>query len=363
MASITILSVWLSALAVLPGTSSLKDDFSIYWQDKKYTPQRLPAELGEATRAHIDRWGAWGARAGFALHVGPSQRVLMFSSKTQNRAKKAARLAGEALASFDEWVLLRGAGTDAPTSDSDRGGGDPILLFDLVTEDEARDVLAILTHGDERLAAWAGSGAGRTGFVVAERLAAGWVEKGTDNDGWRSDNELVHRLTLCLVQRHFGVQPSWLAQGIAWHAESALLQKIFCSAGGFLGSLEHSDWDKPLRSEFRRRKEQPLELAECADLDGTSSEGGAAYKAWGIASYFAQHRAGQLSSILEDLRLHYDQNRRVTRPDGSWELIPGYTIPIDEQLGIFERHAGEGFLEEVSEFFRKGRSYSPPKGP
>ena len=83
--------------------------------------------------------------------------------------------------------------------------------------------------------------------------------------------------------------------------------------------------------------------------------------AWGVVAFAARHHGDELPAILDDMNRRLREQSLIVHDDGSWERIGGYRLPPGDQGEVLAHRLGDDWSEEVSEFFRKGRSYKPRK--
>ena len=54
-----------------------------------------------------------------------------------------------------------------------------------------------------------------------------------------------------------------------------------------------------------------------------------------------------------------DKDGRITHPDGSWESVPNYEIPAQQQLDALQRTVHPQFLAELARYWLEGASFRP----
>ena len=215
------------------------------------------------------------------------------------------------------------------------------------------------------LAGWAASGERGVGFVLEQPLAAAWPREvpGVEKSEWKPANELTNRLAQALLIQRAGRLPQWLTQGLAWHVELSVRRSIYCFPfrAGFVGKKEHKGWAKPLRALMAERGERPLAMRELTDWPRGTYDDRHAALAWGAGTLLAKYFPDALPGILADFEERTKAGGRITNADGSWEAVPDYEIPADEQLTILDARLEVRFLEELARFARQGRSYVRPR--
>jgi len=339
--------------------ASKDSDVLVTWRGQSFRADGPPPALSATSRALIERWATWAADAEYDMLLDPNERVLLVTDKSKSRARRDAKLVQRTLELFDEQVLaVNKKDGGAPAT-----GREPILLFDLADEHDYAVMLATLAEKHAYLTSWITSAQGTTGFTLQEPVCGAWLQEAEDLEEWRPENELVNRLVRLLLFEHFGRLPYWLDQGIAWYAESELEGGIysFPYRTGFVAATEHTDWDKELKRAFRSRKNDPLRLEEITVWRRGTFHQARAYTAFGVAAYFAEHRPGELRGILASLAEFHEVHGRQSFDDGSWQRLSNYVVPAEDQMEIFQEHAGLDFLEHVTKFLRKGSKYREPR--
>jgi hypothetical protein len=242
----------------------------------------------------------------------------------------------------------------------------PVVLVRVKDPSHYDSLLDQMASSQSYLSGWVSSARGQTGFVSQATQAGAWLEAppGLEiGQVWRSENELVNRLTQLLFYRRFGLQPHWFKISLAWNLEQGVLRSIYSFPGRdeFVGIGEHSGWAPELKSRFKKRKKEPLTFPEFGAWERGKWDMKSAQTSWGLMAFLAQHRPESLAAIAEDLRKYHKDHSIITHPDGRWEIVSGYEVPDDVQAEIVRRHAGEDYLDEASDFFRTGRRYRPSK--
>jgi hypothetical protein len=357
------------------------------WRGKKYEVEALPGDLNESARNTFLGWSAWADANDYRLTLTDDQRLLLVQSSRRKPAEalKAIAKVAEIVDTLlpappreEDSTLHVESGADAPPPPApdptgawqweweDDGG--PLetataVILQLRNEADQRAALAKLRLDFPYLTEWSHSAAEQVGFSLERPLCAAWLESADGQQEWNPEHELSNRTTQLLVLRRFGQLPFWLLQGLAWHVEWELHGEIYCYPyrAEFVWATEHGAWPSVLKQEFDDRKDRPFQIAEVADWRRGVFVNESAAKAFGVVRFLAQHRAPVLPGFLEDLRLHRDREGRQDHGDGSWSRIPGYEVPAADQQRLLEERAGADVRQEISEFFRRGKSYRAPK--
>jgi hypothetical protein len=342
-----------------------------------FHPGKPPAGLSaEATAAlaRIERWKCDREHAATACADG---RVL-YASALDGKARAARVAMIEKLCAASDALLpapARKADPDAPKAEwgtlhePERGA---LLLVEAADSADYAALVDALKLGvaDEpalaHLGAWLEPQRDQPGFVCEETLTAAWqsAPPGIEADTvWRNENELAHRLAHLLLYRRYGELPHWLRTAAAWHFEQLATGTIHCFPGrsGFVAvDGDHDGWQDALANEFKGRKREPLRFDEFgAWRRGSWSDVDAAH-AWGTFEYLATKEPQRLSALCEALRVYRVEHAVTKHADGSWELVPGYAIPIGEQQALFERQLGSDFLARVSAFLADWKGWKDP---
>lgn len=308
-----------------------------------------PQEAGEGP------WERWLAaeEGGYEAKPVADGRVLLVTSRRRG-AGSLARTIERTLAFVDDLVPAKGdAATAVPA------------VFDLEDSDALGRLKAFLGAEYPYLAGWAASGGTGVGFVIEEPLCAAWLHEvpGVKKSEWKPENELTNRLAQALLVQRHGRLPQWLVQGLAWHVELETRRGIYCFPfrAGFVGKREHKGWYDALAASMGERGERPLAMTELTDWPRGTYDDGHAALAWGAGKLIARYFPDALPRILEELEAAYRTGGRVSHPDGSWESVPDYEVPPEEQQAILDAALGTDFLVELGRFARLGRSYVRPR--
>jgi hypothetical protein len=204
----------------------------------------------------------------------------------------------------------------------------------------------------------------RSGFVLGKPLVGVWIEDPPQTEEWNPESELVHRVACELLLRHAALLPAWLQLGLTWHVEERVMRSIYCFPyqTGFVSIYDHTDWHTALIQMFKTRKRSPFELEEAAiwnPRDGFDKT--RAYLVFGVARYLADYAPESIAPLLRDLDAQITEKRKVPTGEHTWDTDPDYQLPVQDQLAAIEKHAGQDFLAQTSQFFTKGKRYRPPR--
>jgi len=305
----------------------------IYWKGRTRRLEDLEASLSpavvEALRQHVARYAEWIDEFSYEVGVSEDGRVLLVTESVPT-LRDRMRLVEKSLVVFDEL---------------------------LAPPDAYKALAARLGELEPVLSDWAASQALKPGFFEGRVPAAGWQRIPRDfdlNDVWRTKNELVNRLARMALQRSYGPQPTWFSVGVAWAVEMEVMGTIYAFPyrSDFVGVVEHEGWKAELRSSFKKRKKDPLRLAEFVHWPLNTWDAERAGISWGVVQFFTLHRTDALPQIAEDFRGIYKAGFRQTNADGTWSTNPGFEISEEDQLRVMEAHAGDGLIEVLTEFLR-----------
>ena len=219
----------------------------VQWDGRQYKSDRLPDRLPAPARRAVLEWTPWAALRGYRLDLTDDARVLLISPRKAKGIQSRMRLCEKTLTSFDAFapapergksVQLRLGSLDPVTPASQRKAParpsarrldrETIVMVHVSSQ---REFDALYEELAERFPALAESltipDDARTGISVLDPLVGAWDEEWSDQVS-DADNELVHRLSLLLLQRRFGFQPHWVRRGFAWRMEQNLLGDIEC---------------------------------------------------------------------------------------------------------------------------------------
>ncbi|MEO0650328.1 MAG: hypothetical protein AAFZ65_06585 [Planctomycetota bacterium] len=377
----------LAALILAASGPEAPDELApLTWNGDDYEATELPEELiasaGEAYRG----WAAWAATHDYKLTLSADQRVLLVQQERKKTKKKLA-LIEDVLEYFDELAPLPEREVEEPTGPTSGGGdaegeaaedgtwsweweddGGPLetataVILQLRNEKDQRSVIDKLVSDFPYLEEWSRRAGLQAGFTLERPLCAAWLDTALGQEEWDPDHELINRTTQLMLLRRFGQLPYWLVQGSAWAAEWQLREALYCFPyrTEFVYATEHSAWLDMLKSDFKRRDDEPLALDEITSWRRGVWDGGAARKAFGLVWFLQAHRPGALSELAEALRIYRDEHNRLENADGTWNRIPNWEVPSKEQQRVLFEAAGEDALVEASRFFERGKRYKPSK--
>lgn len=386
--------------AYLPGSShatmaeSSLGELEVQWKGKALSLEDLSSKLEAGQSAAIleklKEYSSWIVENKYAVALSRDARVILVSQSRDS--KRRMKLVEETLQAFDGLLappqrdsdFVGNVDASASTADEDDIFADafgpistgeeelhvpdsePVVLFEIAKEKQYHDLLAGIGQDHPRMEAWANSVTSEPGFAEEQISTAAWqaAPDGYEvGDVWRSENELVNRLARLLMNRSFGVQPTWLRVAAAWRVEMEVQDDIYCFPyrQEFVGIGDHGGWAPALKTQFKKRKKKPLRMEEFATWRRNSWVEDQAHVSWGVVEYLANFQPGALPAIAEEFRVMFNEGFRTTDSDGTWTTNPRYEISIEDQAKVLAKYAGEEYLTDISEFFAKGRSYRPKK--
>jgi len=245
------------------------------------------------------------------------------------------------------------------------GKGTAVLL-EMREGSDYEKLLWRLVLDDPTLKDWAQTAKDQYGFSIPRPLTAAWIEGGRINEEWNAKSELVHRTVGLLMWRNFGELPFWFQLGLCWHVEMELCDGVWCFPyrDGFVWASEHTGWGRTLSSRMRRRRDVPFSLGDVTRMTRKvvrTKESDVPYRdeyllTWGTVRALAWNTdlSFQLSKLCEALREHRLEKGRRWVDKENWELILGYSIPVEEQTAIFEEVFGDGVWATLDAALRAG---------
>lgn len=346
------------------------EETRVRWKGDELPLAELPAELFERLCPTLEHWVPWTESEGYRAYLDPGARVVFLTHADADEAARQLDLVERTLAVFDALLPSVERDPEEDFLEADWGVGevvpdrDPIVLFELEEPEHFASLLDHLGTEVPRLSAWATGMKRGTGFMYDDVLSAAWMSAPPDVElgtVWRPENELANRLARMLLRSRFGGQPHWFKLGIAWRVEQEVMGDIYAFPGRneFVEVGSHVGWEAELKSDFKKRKRDPLKWSEFALWRDGTWDAEAAARSWGLVNFLAEHRPESLPRIAETLRREHKAGTRVVHADGRWELRPSFVVPLERQMEIFGEHAGEDLLEEVTVAFQKGRRYKP----
>ena len=370
----TVSASLICALGLAANATAGNEPGSIRWDGDSVDVTTIDARLGSDPAHAIELWQGWVEEHGYRFEVPEDGRVVLVVDARQKSLRRQFKIVGNVGKWFDEtlpptFVVTKGVEDASAPSATARPTAATLgqaelprtpVVFSLADDSDYASLLDHLVEIEPYLADWASHARGATGgFTLARPLVAGWVENGAGREEWNPDNELAHRLGHLFLLERYGQLPFWLQTGMSWQIEQEVAGDIYCFPyrSGFVGVLEHDGWKSFLKTRFKKRK-KPDDYVRIEEIGawkrGRFVEDGAAH-AWGLARFLVDRHPEALPHVLSDLSQFRAENEIETFEDGSWRLIPGYEVPLEEQEAIFVRHVGEEFRAELTEFFRKGR--------
>lgn len=369
-------------------------ELEVQWKGKKFSLDGLETAFSEGqgagVLAKLRGYSDWVTSNEYVVALSSDARVILVTPD-KRQSKRSLKLVEETLSAFDELMSPpeRGHAQEAaaevdpaeaeedpfadafgPVSTGEEADhmpdSEPVMLFEVGKESLYRDLLTGVGNDNPRMEGWARSVASEPGFAEEQLSAAAW-QSAPDGyelgDVWRPQNELVNRLARLLIHRSFGAQPTWLRVSAAWRVEMEVHGDIYCFPyrKEFVGVGDHGGWAPNIKTQFKKRKKKPLQPEEFASWKRNNWNESKAHLSWGVMEYLARFKPETLPAIAEEFRLMFNEGYKTTYPDGTWTTDPRFEIPLSEQAAVLQDHLGESYLEDISEFFAKGKSYRPKK--
>ncbi len=369
-------------------------DLEVQWKGKTYSLDEIGAAFSEGqglgVLARLRTYSDWVTSNEYVVALSSDARVILVTPD-KRQSKRSLKLVEETLSAFDELMSppVRSRAQEAAAEVADSAEEDdpfadafgpvstgeeadhvpdsgPVLLFEVGEENQYRELLTGVGNDNPRMEGWARSVASEPGFAEEQISAAAW-QSAPDGyelgDVWRPQNELVNRLARLLIHRSFGAQPTWLRVSAAWRVEMQVHGDIYCFPyrKEFVGIGDHGGWEPNIKTQFKKRKKKPLQPDEFASWQRNTWDENKAHLSWGVMEYLARFKPEALPAIAEQFRLMFNDGYKTTYPDGTWTTDPRFEIPLEEQAAVLQSHLGDAYLEDISEFFAKGRSYRPKK--
>jgi hypothetical protein len=124
----------------------------------------------------------------------------------------------------------------------------------------------------------------------------------------------------------------------------------------FVFATEHTGWPVELKALFKERATKPLELIEVAHWKRSTWDATAAKLSWALVhQLFLMAPPGKMSNALEELRRYRDEKDRKMKSAVTWERIPGWDVPIEQQSQTLATWFGQDFLKTASTAIRTGK--------
>ncbi len=88
--------------SALPAPPPPVVEVKLKWNHKPYALDALPEELGPGPAAAAGVWADWVAGHGYQMHLDPSGRVLLISSKKNSKVRRQLKLIADVSKLFDD---------------------------------------------------------------------------------------------------------------------------------------------------------------------------------------------------------------------------------------------------------------------
>jgi hypothetical protein len=243
-----------------------------------------------------------------------------------------------------------GSGSGAPDSQT-------AVLFILHDEKDHGALLDHLEKNVPYLKDWISGARKQTGLTLEDPLVGAFVENASGQEEWNGDHEVLNRAVQLLLLRRFGQQPNWLVQGLAWEAEMAFDQSVYCFPyrDGFVFATEHTSWPSDLRIAFKDRAAKPLQVEELSRWQRGTWDGEAAPLAWGFVRVLCELQKSKeraLSKLLEEFRAIRDQKDRQPTGATTWKSIEGWSMAPEDQEAALVAHFGKDVLKKATASLR-----------
>ncbi len=399
-------SSFLALLASVPSLA-LAADVPVGWKEKEATTAKLHAGLPDPAFAAIAHWTGFCAAHKYRMDLDAQGRMLVLTPAKRGRTRETLRLVGQAETWFDSLLpappRAAVAPASAPNSDAPEdpappkkpagkplpedpdgpppgapkpatggsapanvktpvrswgsGAGEPdsqtAVLIILHDEKEYGELLDQLEGSVAYLKDWVKEARSQTGLTLEDPLVGAFVENASGQEEWNGDHEVLNRVVQLLTLRRFGQQPNWIVQGIAWEAEMALFDSVYCFPyrDGFVFATEHTSWPSDLRIAFKDRAAKPLQMSELADWQRGTWDPAAAPVAWGFVRYLAEAQKSKslaLSTMLEDMRRTRDEKNRESTGPTTWRRIEGWTMSAEDQEKALVQAFGKDVLKKAT---------------
>lgn len=360
------------ALAALPAATTLDtDDLPVEWRGKSIPVSALadalaadevctPEFAGKLT-AQLERYADWATETEYHVALSDNAIAVLFTESAKI-GKRRMKLVEKTLDSFAEVVPTPERDAKSVTYPKfDWGTGptppdtEPVLLFEVRKDRDYRSLVVAAEKTGVLDPSWGRVMSENPGFIDPLIWAAGWQESPNGfevGDVWRTEHELVNRLSRLLLHRSFGMQPVWFRVATAWIIEQEVLKGIysFPYRHEFVGVGEHKGWKNELRQLFKRRKGEALGADEFATWKRGTWDDDTAAVAWGLATLLHRTEPGRLGALAEAFRLGY---KDATIKGRNYTPIEQLAPAAQEE--ILTRVAGPEVLTEACEFFRTAK--------
>ena len=368
---VPLLAALLPLSASGPAASRVTDDEGVWvtWQKKKFHTSEPTSSIDEWAAKAAREWAGFAKANDYELFLADDQRVLLVISGKKRSdelalIEKTCEFLDETIRPPAEKPRVKAIPAGADPAQANDGDPLGVVTMVLVRVEDEEDMTALVNYCTElrpHLRAWSVLGSS-TAFYQQSPLCAAWLEmpEGLVEDEWQTENELVHRLTHLIRLREYGVQPNWLAMGLAWYVEEELLSSIYCMPNRetLVEKKEHKAWERDLRKLYKKH-EDPVRIEDLTELAAGTWDKEAALRAWGAVRYLAQYRPEALPLVLADLRMLWETKGVESSANGSWRRLPGFEVSNEDQLAVLKKHAGPEVMAEMGRFFEKGRTFRP----
>lgn len=388
------LSIGSLALFALPALAG--GNVTITWKDATFAPSKLPAELPESARAAVEEWDDWAKKHEYRMTIDPAARLVLVTPAERSIHEKQSEILARTAKWFDELLPVPDRTPIVKASEAETSKPAPEKPPDVIPEDPesppvgapppkpAKTEVAkkptswgaaslkpdsqtgvMLVIRDEKefgtaldelgkthayLKDWLALARKNTGFVLEQPLCGAYIENASGQEEWSPDHELLNRIAQMLLLSRFGQLPNWLVQGVAWEAEMAFDQSIWCFPyrDEFVYTVEHAAWPTEVKNKFKDRAKDPLKMDEFATWKRGTYEHDAAQTSWGVVHYLATQHKAKFSQTLEEFRQTFDVQNRKPKPDGTWERIKDFQLPASAQLKILTKYTDADFLKKAT---------------
>ncbi|MSR48136.1 MAG: hypothetical protein EXS13_13935 [Planctomycetes bacterium] len=368
---------WAVAADPSAGNEAIAFDASAFEPQPQAVPAAAPAALDAPTMTAAEFWTPWAAKHKYKLAPTADGRLLLLIPQERSKLERSQELVQKALARVDAVLPAPVSVTSAaaPVLAEDNpipwGSADRVLDTDTMVlglfrkPAEFAAALTALGKAFPYMAAWTTNAKGLPGCILERPLFGACVDNVPGMEEWNPDNELVHRAGQLAMIRRFGRQPVWVGLGVGWNVEFDILKSIYCFPwrNSFVWATEHSGWENDLRRRFKKQEDQPVEMADLAEIERGSFEVKDAALAWGTMRFLMRHYDAQLPSLLFEFQARRDVLGRIPTGSGKdWTMAADFELPADEQQKAFDRRVAPGVLAQAADWFRQGDHWKKPAG-
>lgn len=373
-ATATSLVLTTAVFAAAPQSASAAEALPVLWKGQTVSLDAIEgkadAEQYAAITRQIDRYRSWIVENEYHVAVTDDLRVVLVT-QSKKSSEKRMKLVADTLATFDAVLSPPDRSNSTETY---RGGewgvrehapdAEPVVLIELEKGLHYQTLLTALEETEPGMESWASIQSTEPGFADERFMATGWQAA---PDGfeigqvWRSENELVNRLSRLLLFRSYGPQPNWFTQAAGWAVEQDVMGSIYCFPyrTEFVGVGEHVGWRNEIKNDFKSRKKKPLELSEFADWQRGTWDLDEAATAWGFVQFLIQEKPDAIPAFAEANRLAYRAGFTVDHGDGTWSTNPSFAVSPKAQFDFLTAEAGEDVLQDATDFFRSWKKLRP----